>query len=187
MTDLLVVAPYFECAECHYETCCVCGRAAHVKLTCQQQEALQRSIELQMDTASARVIRNSSMQCPGCKRQVTKIKDCDHITCTCGTEFCYRCGIAIKGASHLNVCTVMGPQGSQTNLTTGSALLNLPRPQVATPMISAPTTSRYPSQPLSGRPRPTTTQAPIRPPQFFTGDPFMDAFLAELFAPQNYR
>ena len=137
-----------------------------------------------MDTASARVIRNSSMQCPGCKRQVTKIKDCDHITCTCGTEFCYRCGIAIKGASHLNVCTVMGPQGSQRNLTTGSA----PRPQVATPMIPARTPSPYPSQPLSGRPRPTTTQAPIRRPQFiFTGDPLADAILAELFAPQNYR
>ena len=30
-------------------------------------------------------------QCP-CGRYVNKSADCDHITCTCGTHFCYNCG-----------------------------------------------------------------------------------------------
>jgi len=31
-------------------------------------------------------------QCPGCKKWVEKNDGCDHITCLCGYEFCYRCG-----------------------------------------------------------------------------------------------
>jgi hypothetical protein len=32
--------------------------------------------------------------CPGCKVEVQKESGCDHITCLCGTHFCYVCGEA---------------------------------------------------------------------------------------------
>jgi hypothetical protein len=28
--------------------------------------------------------------CPGCNRRVEKMSGCDHMTCTCGTEFTYK-------------------------------------------------------------------------------------------------
>lgn len=31
-------------------------------------------------------------QCPSCKFWVEKNKGCDHMTCRCGYEFCFRCG-----------------------------------------------------------------------------------------------
>ena len=33
-----------------------------------------------------------TMKCPGCGVDVEKISGCDHITCTCGQHFCFRCG-----------------------------------------------------------------------------------------------
>lgn len=32
------------------------------------------------------------MSCPGCKSVVFKYSGCNHITCVCGTEFCFECG-----------------------------------------------------------------------------------------------
>ena len=31
-------------------------------------------------------------QCPSCKFWVSKNEGCDHMTCRCGHEFCYKCG-----------------------------------------------------------------------------------------------
>ena len=31
-------------------------------------------------------------QCPSCLFWVEKNKGCDHMTCRCGYEFCFRCG-----------------------------------------------------------------------------------------------
>ena len=31
-------------------------------------------------------------QCPNCRFWVSKIEGCDHMTCRCSYEFCYRCG-----------------------------------------------------------------------------------------------
>lgn len=31
-------------------------------------------------------------QCPKCRRWVEKTQGCDHMTCRCGGEFCYKCG-----------------------------------------------------------------------------------------------
>lgn len=37
-------------------------------------------------------IRMITAKCPGCRMRVNKIDGCNHISCVCGTEFCYRCG-----------------------------------------------------------------------------------------------
>jgi hypothetical protein len=37
-------------------------------------------------------IRLTTTKCPGCHMRVKKLDGCNHITCVCGTDFCYRCG-----------------------------------------------------------------------------------------------
>jgi len=37
-------------------------------------------------------IKMTTTKCPGCHIRVNKIDGCNHISCLCGTEFCYRCG-----------------------------------------------------------------------------------------------
>jgi hypothetical protein len=46
-------------------------------------------------------------QCPKCKRWVEKVSGCDHIKCTCGTPFCYRCG-RIKESDFDHGCRYCG-------------------------------------------------------------------------------
>ncbi|KAL2126895.1 hypothetical protein VTI74DRAFT_11650 [Chaetomium olivicolor] len=42
-----------------------------------------------------RVVREMGWKsCPSCRRWVEKTEGCNHITCLCGCEFCYRCGQA---------------------------------------------------------------------------------------------
>jgi len=37
-------------------------------------------------------IRMTTTKCPGCRIRVKKIDGCNHISCVCGTDFCYKCG-----------------------------------------------------------------------------------------------
>ena len=42
------------------------------------------------------MVENGLKRCPQCKNAVEKKVGCDHITCVCGYEFCYRCGGVYK-------------------------------------------------------------------------------------------
>lgn len=66
-----------------------------------------------------------TQDCPGCGATVQKIVACDHITCRCGTHFCYRCGAKPPTGGiyhHLGTCRGderyrkhFGQQGGQAN------------------------------------------------------------------------
>lgn len=51
---------------------------------------------------------NNTMQCPGCFQLVERSYGCNHIRCSCGTDFCYRCGENTTGSPYLHSCADSG-------------------------------------------------------------------------------
>ncbi|KAF6227706.1 hypothetical protein HO173_012036 [Letharia columbiana] len=72
-----------KCPACQRLTCIVCKEEVH-EGGCLEDPAAQSLM-----TAAAEA---GFQQCQECKRMIERINGCDHITCTCGAEFCYVCG-----------------------------------------------------------------------------------------------
>ena len=68
-----------------------CRSEFHVNLTCEQyREMMNLKPE---DKEFLNFVRGAHYkQCPSCKFWVSKNEGCDHMTCRCGYEFCYKCG-----------------------------------------------------------------------------------------------
>ncbi|KAI9048525.1 hypothetical protein LZ554_007358 [Drepanopeziza brunnea f. sp. 'monogermtubi'] len=71
------------CQTCRTITCTICKLAAH-RGDCPEDTALQ----LVLETAK----ENEWQRCYKCQRVVELDTGCNHMTCTCKAEFCYRCG-----------------------------------------------------------------------------------------------
>ena len=74
----------FICIECNASTCQHCQSAFHPYRECAAD----------VDTQQARALAATRgwKACPTCRSMVEKSSGCLHMTCRCGTEFCYRCG-----------------------------------------------------------------------------------------------
>jgi IBR domain, a half RING-finger domain len=73
-----------ECRRCGTSTCRHCRSTAHPGQQCEFDIATQQARAL----ASA----NGWKSCPRCSNMVEKRAGCNHMTCLCYTQFCYRCG-----------------------------------------------------------------------------------------------
>ena len=73
-----------ECPHCHVNTCPLCKGLAHPNEGCgvSALQALRISQRWQI--------------CPGCKTVVELNQGCNHMTCRCGTQFCYLCAALWK-------------------------------------------------------------------------------------------
>ncbi|KAL4474799.1 hypothetical protein ABPG74_001495 [Tetrahymena malaccensis] len=81
---------YFECPVCMKEYCLVCNCEFHPNQTCEQYKMLKSQSQ---DKQFEDFAKNKLFQkCPSCKIWVEKNQGCDHMTCRCGYEFCYKCG-----------------------------------------------------------------------------------------------
>lgn len=60
---------------------------AHDYLTCDDVKRVKGG-----EDPSAVLVKSTSKVCPGCHADVHRTKGCNHMTCRCGTEFCYKCG-----------------------------------------------------------------------------------------------
>ena len=82
---------HLKCPLCKKEYCLQCKTEWHTNLTCEEYQKQkkddenEKQFELYLKGSRAK-------QCPNCKKWVEKISGCDHITCSCGSEFCYLCG-----------------------------------------------------------------------------------------------
>ena len=80
-----------NCPLCKKIYCLQCKAEWHEFLTCEEYQKQKK--EEENDVKFEEYAKGSKLkQCPKCKRWVEKISGCDHITCTCGTHFCYKCG-----------------------------------------------------------------------------------------------
>ena len=78
----------------------------HEGLTCAQNQAEEPE---QDEFASLREIAQEQgwKTCPGCKNMVERNRGCNHMTCRCRTEFCYKCGRVYEGGQATCSCELM--------------------------------------------------------------------------------
>ncbi|KAI6709609.1 hypothetical protein JHW43_007879 [Diplocarpon mali] len=72
-----------SCQRCRAVTCTICKSAAH-RGDCPEDTALQLVLEVARD--------NGWQRCWSCHRMVELDTGCNHMTCPCSAQFCYKCG-----------------------------------------------------------------------------------------------
>ncbi|KAJ7627525.1 hypothetical protein DFH06DRAFT_1227387 [Mycena polygramma] len=85
--------PQSVCPSCQLLMCVACRVAWHNGISCEQYQALppdERSPEDRLLHELAKA--NSWRRCPSCSSLVELISGCNHMTCRCGTHFCFKCG-----------------------------------------------------------------------------------------------
>ncbi|CAG8713904.1 1659_t:CDS:2, partial [Acaulospora morrowiae] len=82
-----------ECPICLKDFCPLCCVSWHFDLTCEQYQALPPNERAPEDRAVLKLAQNEKWKrCPKCRVLVQLDTGCNHITCRCKTEFCYKCG-----------------------------------------------------------------------------------------------
>ncbi|KAK5991450.1 ATP-dependent RNA helicase DEAH12-like protein [Cladobotryum mycophilum] len=76
-----------RCVKCRASTCTTCKGAAHNE-DCPDDPATQELLRVAGE--------NGWQRCQSCRRMVELDTGCNHITCRCGAEFCYVCGVKWK-------------------------------------------------------------------------------------------
>ncbi|KAG9290368.1 hypothetical protein G9A89_007099 [Geosiphon pyriformis] len=82
-----------DCPLCRVTFCPSCHVTWHSGLTCQQFQALPPEERSPEDRIVLQMAENEKWRrCPSCRTIVELFTGCNHITCRCKTEFCYKCG-----------------------------------------------------------------------------------------------
>lgn len=85
-----------SCSGCAVPLCSVC-RASHPTLTCAQHAARVQSRATLEDTAFLQLAADRKYaRCTRCRSFVELTVGCNHMTCLCRHEFCYRCNATWK-------------------------------------------------------------------------------------------
>ncbi len=92
------------CPSCRQRYCSDCRFAHERWMTCAQAEEERTSIAARAESdrkiasdpqaaerATQLLLQSRTKQCPRCHQGVEKNGGCDHMTCTCGYEFCWLC------------------------------------------------------------------------------------------------
>ena len=80
----------FKCPECAKHYCLKCKYPFHKGQTCKEYEVHNTVTEA--DRKFLRYVRRRGFkQCYECEFWVAKTYGCNHMTCRCGYEFCYKC------------------------------------------------------------------------------------------------
>mmetsp|Transcript_6231 Transcript_6231/g.6985 ORF Transcript_6231/g.6985 Transcript_6231/m.6985 type:complete len:128 (+) Transcript_6231:936-1319(+) len=81
----------FKCKFCDKTYCIMCRVDWHEGLNCKEYRELNGYPP--EDRAFYKYIKGTQFkQCPKCQFWVEKSSGCDHMTCRCKYEFCYKCG-----------------------------------------------------------------------------------------------
>jgi hypothetical protein len=101
---------HLNCPLCKKSYCLQCKTEWHKDMTCQEYQKSMNMTEEDKQNEKKfdeYVKGNRCKQCPKCKRWVEKKSGCDHITCPCGTHFCYRCGeLRDSLAPYSHICRI---------------------------------------------------------------------------------
>ncbi|KAI5887001.1 uncharacterized protein SCHCODRAFT_0237750 [Schizophyllum commune H4-8] len=91
--------PKAKCWSCGQKVCVACKAPWHKGATCEAQQIyrLLATVEQRNSKDEDRKFFELAkakgwQQCPKCKRMVELKEGCNHMTCRCSAEFCYKCG-----------------------------------------------------------------------------------------------
>lgn len=78
---------WVQCPECDCKTCIICKQEAHGSgsETCPEDLATLQTLEY--------AERENFRRCYQCAYMVERNGGCNHMTCRCGSSFCYICGL----------------------------------------------------------------------------------------------
>ena len=79
-----------QCPSCFSTICSACNEEAHEGMTCEERRIHKDPAE-QDRLFNEWVARNGGKRCPRCRSVIEKTDGCNHITCRCGTHFCWKC------------------------------------------------------------------------------------------------
>ncbi|KAG6511889.1 uncharacterized protein LOC121976185 [Zingiber officinale] len=92
-SDKSVVDYLRKCIKCNGSFCINCKVPWHEKLTCYQFKMLSPTILPEEARLQALAKQKLWRQCVKCNHMIELSEGCFHMTCRCGYEFCYTCGV----------------------------------------------------------------------------------------------
>ncbi|XP_077230492.1 E3 ubiquitin-protein ligase RSL1-like [Tasmannia lanceolata] len=82
-----------ECPNCHRLFCALCMVPWHSGADCEEFQSLNEGDRGRDDLMVMELAKSRKWKrCPSCNFYVEKKEGCQHITCRCGSQFCYKCG-----------------------------------------------------------------------------------------------
>lgn len=81
---------FHQCPSCFSRICSMCNEEAHERMTCQERRI--HSDPAEQDRLNNEWARASNAKrCPTCQAMTEKIEGCNHMTCRCGSHWCWVC------------------------------------------------------------------------------------------------
>lgn len=95
--------PRMICRYCNFATCAHHRRPWHEGQKCSEFDLDDAQLErLEEEEATAKLLaKEETSICPKCGQGVTKTEGCDHMSCTCGEEWCYICSCSYENVLRL--------------------------------------------------------------------------------------
>eukprot|EP00262_Sarcandra_glabra_P001193 TRINITY_DN11212_c1_g1_i1.p1 TRINITY_DN11212_c1_g1~~TRINITY_DN11212_c1_g1_i1.p1 ORF type:complete len:355 (-),score=45.23 TRINITY_DN11212_c1_g1_i1:176-1240(-) len=95
-----------ECPSCRRLFCARCYVTWHSGIDCEEFQGLGGNERGRDDLMAIELaVSKKWKRCPTCKFYVEKAEGCLHITCRCGFEFCYVCGLKWSDEHHASCHT----------------------------------------------------------------------------------
>lgn len=92
------------CIQCKASFCFRCGEGPHQPASC---AAITEWTRIQ--AKSDFWVRKNSKPCPSCHAPIEKNQGCNHMTCTCGVQFCWLCLTQLSRHSENHTCNRYDP------------------------------------------------------------------------------
>lgn len=99
-----------HCTQCDSLFCFGCGEEPHPPATCLAMAEWAR-----IQSKSNFWVRKNAKPCPGCHAPIEKNQGCNHMTCTCGVEFCWLCLTQLQRHSENHTCNRFHPEDGAEN------------------------------------------------------------------------
>ncbi|KAI0053773.1 hypothetical protein FA95DRAFT_1586011 [Auriscalpium vulgare] len=91
--DDAVEDPHAECPACTQHLCVPCRSIWHEDMTCEEYQALPLEDRSPDDLLVLQIVKAENWRrCPRCAYIVELSMGCNHVTCRCKAEFCFKCG-----------------------------------------------------------------------------------------------
>ncbi|KAF8628198.1 hypothetical protein AX15_004047 [Amanita polypyramis BW_CC] len=78
------------CPSCFASVCTACNKDAHEGMTCEERDLLDNPEEQERRNEQW-ALAAGAKRCPSCRVLVQKTEGCNHMTCRCGSHWCWIC------------------------------------------------------------------------------------------------